>query len=224
MRGLALAVSLAFLAGAGSAFAQAGQSAPPSQPAQTPRPAPPAPTPSVAPQPPAPFPEGAKIAFVDFQRIAQESVEGQSAANKINALIQKKQGEGAERVKQLQVNQQKLQQSGGVMSDAARSQLEKEIERQQRENERFQQDAQAEINELTQELQAEFQKKILPLVQQVAQEKNLQLLLSRADAGIVWWNAGLDLTPEVVKKLDAITPKPTAAAPPAPVTPAAPKK
>ena len=111
------------------------------------------------------------------------------------------------------------------MSDAARTQLEKEIERQQRENERFQQDAQAEVQELTQELQGEFQKKILPLVQQVAQEKGLQLLLSRADAGIIWWNTGLDLTPEVVKKLDAITPKPAVAAPAAaPAAPAAPKK
>ena len=69
------------------------------------------------------------------------------------------------------------------MSEAARAQLEKDIERQQREGERFQQDAQAEINELQQELQREFQKKILPLVQQVAKEKGLQILFSRADAG-----------------------------------------
>jgi outer membrane protein len=168
--------------------------------------------------------------------VAQESAEGQASSGKINALVQKKQAEGAEKAKQLQANQQKLQQSGGVMSDSARSQLEAEISRQQREAERFQQDAQAEVAELQQELQREFERKIVPLLQQVAQEKGLQLLLSRAESGIVWWDPGIDLTTEVVKKLDAAgPPKPAAAAPAAapptappaaaaPATPAAPKK
>jgi len=161
----------------------------------------------------APFPAGAKVAFIDFQRVAAESIEGQNSTAKINALVAKKQAEGAEKAKALQANQQKLAQSGAVMSDAARAALEKEIERQTREGERFQQDAQAEVNELQQELQLEFQKKILPLLQQIRQERGLQLLFSRADAGIVAWDPGVDLTDELVKKLDAITPKTASPAP-----------
>ena len=69
------------------------------------------------------------------------------------------------------------------MNDAARAQLEKDIERQTTEAERFQQDAQAEINELQQELQNEFQKKLLPILEQIANEKGLQVLFSAADAG-----------------------------------------
>jgi outer membrane protein len=217
---------LALALGAASVFAQAQTTPAPAAtpPAAQTAPAP-APQPPVTPpaQPPAPFPQGAKIAFVDFQRIAQESSEGQTSSAKINALVQKKQAEGAEKAKQLQANQDKLRQSGGVMSDAARTQLEKEIERQQREAERFQQDAQAEINELQQELQLEFQKKLLPILQQVAQEKGLQMLLSRADAGIVWWDPGIDLTADLVKKLDSMSPKPAAAVPAARPAPAAPR-
>jgi outer membrane protein len=244
MRRFSIFASLALALSATPGFAQApAQTAPaprpstqaPAQTAPAPRPATPAP-PAPA-QPPAPFPQGAKIAFVDFQRVAQESAEGQASSGKINALVQKKQAEGAEKAKQLQTNQQKLQQSGGVMSDQARTQLEADISRQQREAERFQQDAQAEVAELQQELQREFERKIVPLLQQVAQEKGLQLLLSRAESGIVWWDPGIDLTSEVVKKLDAAAaaPKPAAAAPAAaptaappaaaaPATPAAPKK
>jgi len=149
--------------------------------------------------------------------VAAESVEGQISTVKINALVTKKQTEGADKAKALQANQQKLAQSGSVMSDAARSALEKDIERQQREGERFQQDAQAEINELQQELQLEFQKKILPLVQQVREERGLQILFSRADAGIVSWDPGIDVTADVIKKLDAVTPKGAAASlPPRP--------
>ena len=139
-----------------------------------------------------------------------ESSEGKASTTKIQALIQKKQNEGADKAKALQANQQRLEQSGGVMSDIARAQLEKEIDRQQVEAQRFQQDAQAEITELQNDLQNDFQRKVLPLLQQAAQDKSIQILLSRADAGIVWADPGLDLTDEVIKKLDAMGAKPAA--------------
>jgi len=227
MRRFVIAASLALASSAAPAFAQtapAAPSAPAQAPAGTPSATPPAPAAQAAPAPapaPAPFPPGAKIAFVDFQRVAAESVEGQISTVKINALVTKKQAEGAEKAKSLQTNQQKLAQSGSVMSEPARSALEKDIERQQREGERFQQDAQAEINELQQELQLEFQKKILPLVQQVREERGLQILFSRADAGIVSWDPGIDVTSDVIKKLDAATPKGAAASTPARTAPAA---
>jgi Skp family chaperone for outer membrane proteins len=227
MRRPALAASLAVVLSAASALAQtpAPQTAAPAGQRPTPAapgaPAPAQPPQAAAPSPPAPFPAGAKVAFVDFQRVASESVEGQVSSSKINALVAKKQAEGAEKAKQLQTNEQKLAQSGAVMSEAARTQLEKDIERQKREGERFQQDAQAEIMELQQELQLDFQKKISPLVQQIVQDKGLHLLLSRADAGIVWGDPGLDLTTDFVKKLDAVTPKPAAAPAARPAAPPA---
>jgi Skp family chaperone for outer membrane proteins len=202
MIGLVIAASLALVLGAAPGFAQTPAQPKPAQQAQAPPAQPPARA-VPAPQPPAPFPQGAKMAFVNLQQIATLSAEGKAANAKVQALIQKKQAEGGEKAKTLAANQQKLQASGGVMSDAARSQLEKDIERQQREGERFQQDAQAEVTEMQQELQNEFQKKLLPVLQQLAQEKELQLLFSAADAGIVWADAGLDLTMEAVKKLDA---------------------
>src|SRR5262249_18206115 len=186
--------------------AQQPPAKPPSQPPATP----PAQTPAApAPQPPAPFPQGAKIGFVDIQRVVNESTSGKASSAKVNALVQKKQAEGVEKNKQLQANQQKLQQSGGVLSDTARAQLEKEIERQQVEAQRFQQDAQQEINELTQELQNEFIQKVRPVLQQVATEKGLHALFNADAAGVAWADPGLDLTNDVVRKLDAgATPKP----------------
>ena len=112
--------------------------------------------------------------------------------------------EGTQKAQLLKSNQDKLAASGSVMSDAARSQLEKEIERQQVEAQRFQQDAQAELNELQQELQADFIKKVTPILQQVATEKGLYALFNAQEAGFAWVDPGLDLTSEVIKKLDAV--------------------
>jgi outer membrane protein len=194
-------------------------------PAQTPPPAvqkptPPAqPTPqppAATPQPPRPFPEGAKMAYLNIQRVASESVEGKASTAKLDALRQKKSTELSEKQKALQANQQKLSQGGGVMNDSARAQLEKEIERQQKETERFTQDAQTEVQELQQELQGQFQQKLMPVIQQVAAEKGLQILFSMADAGIIWADTALDLTADVIKKFDVANPGTAASKPSVP--------
>jgi Skp family chaperone for outer membrane proteins len=216
MKGSVLA-AFALVLSASSAFAQAagqpaGQApARPAPPAQTtPRPATPPAAPAQAtpaPLPPqAPFPAGAKAGFVNLQAIAQMTAEGKAAAAKVNALAQKKQTEGADKAKALQANQAKLQTSGSVMSDAARSQLEKEIERQTVEGQRFEQDAQAELNNLQQELQQDFQAKLLPILVALSQEKGLQVLFSAGDAGVIWIEPGIDLTMEAVKRMDAAPP------------------
>jgi Skp family chaperone for outer membrane proteins len=213
MKGYAIAASLAVsLSAAAPLLAQqpaAQQPKPataqpkPAQPPATPpaQPAPPA-TPAPPAQPPAPFPAGAKIAFFQPEVVFQNSTEGKAALARVQALVQKKQTENADKAKQLQANQQKLQTSGSVMNEAARAQLEKEIERQQKEAERFQQDAQAEINELQQEVQNDFVKKMSPILDQLAAEKGLHLVFNAGQSGISWAAPGLDLTPEVIKKLD----------------------
>lgn len=215
MRGSAIAASLALALVATSVapvFAQPPAQAKPAQPtpapAQPPAPAPAAPAPVPA-QPPAPFPVGAKIAFFNPQAVFQGSSEGKAAVTRVNALIQKKQTENAEKAKLLQTNQQKLQTSGSVMNEAARGQLEKEIERQTKEAERFQQDAQAEINELQQEVQNDFVKKLSPIIDSIASEKGLQIVFNAVESGIAWASPGLDLTSDVIKKLDAAKPAAT---------------
>ncbi len=218
MRGFAIAAAAALVVSASPAFAQAqaGQPAaqgqtPQTRPAQT-APAPaqttPAPAPAQAAQPPAPFPQGAKVGFVNLQAIAQLSADGKAAAAKVNALAQKKQTEAAEKAKALQANQQKLETSGSVMSEAARQQLQKDIDRQTVEGQRFEQDAQAELTELQQQLQQEFQTKLMPVLETLSKEKGLQVLFSAADSGVIWAEPGIDLTLEAVGRLDKAAPAP----------------
>src|SRR5712691_3739348 len=202
--------------------------------AQAPAPAPAAP-PAAAQAAPAeqPFPAGAKYAFVNIQRIAAESAQGKSLSSRVQALNNSKLTELNEKNKALQASQQKLDSGASVLSDTARAQLEKDIDRQNTEIQRFTDDAQKEVQDLQNELQAEFQQKLGPVVQQIAQEKKLEILFSALDAGIIWADAGLDLTTEVIRRFDAAAPvaaapaarpaAPAAAAPPRPAAPLAPR-
>lgn len=197
---VASVLTLTLVTAPAHAQAPAGQVQAPAQPA-----------PSAAP-PARSFPEGAKVAFINIQRIANESAEGKAATAKVKALNDKKVAELGEKNKSLQTAQQKLQQSVSVLSDSARGQLEKDIEKLQVEIQRYTQDAQAEVQELQQELQSDFQKKLVPVIHSVATERGLHIVFSQVDSGLVWADPGLDITSDVVKRFDSAT-TPAAAAP-----------
>ena len=227
MRAFVVAVALSVTLAAAPTFAQA------------PAPAPAAP-PAAAQAAPAeqPFPAGAKYAFVNIQRIAAESAQGKALSQRVQAFNAQKVTELNDKNKALQASQQKLDSGASVLSDAARAQLEKDIDRQQTEIQRFTDDAQKEVQDMQNELQGEFQQKLGPVLQQIAQEKKLEILFSALDAGIIWADAGLDLTTEVIRRFDTAAPvaagpaAPPAAAPrtaapapaaPRPAAPAAPR-
>jgi Skp family chaperone for outer membrane proteins len=171
-----------------------------------PRPTAPPPAAVQAPAPPAvPFQTGLKYAYINVQQIAAESVEGRALND---------------RNRQVQATQQKIDQGGSVLNDAARGQLQADLERQQRDIQRFTEDAQQDVAALQQQLQEEFQRKLNPIIDRVAREKQVHMIFSAGDSGLVWADPTLNLTPDVIKAFDASAP--SAARPATPATPAAP--
>lgn len=217
MTRMVVALGLVVVTGTAS-FAQAPAPGTAKPAAPAPRPAAPAPAPAAQAPAPAPvqvlpFPEGAKIAFVVLQRVVAESAEGKLASARVQTLQQKKVAELNERQKSAQTLQEKLDKSGAVMSEAARVDLQKQVERAQVDLQRASQDAQQEVQELQQQLQEEFQRRIAPIIEQVGKEKGLHYIFNGPDSGLVWADASLDITTEVVKKFDAAN-KPAAPAKP----------
>jgi Skp family chaperone for outer membrane proteins len=192
-------------------FAQAaGTQQPPTtppatqQPPTTQPPAKPAAQPPAKPaEPPAVFPEGAKVAYVDVQFVASNSEQGKVASGKLEALNKKKLDELAAKNKELEAARAKLAQGATVLSQQAASQLEKEIEKMARELQFAQQDAQNEVNDLRQNLLEEFQTKLNPILEDIRKEKGLHMIFSVAESGLAAADRGLDLSPEVIKRLDA---------------------
>lgn len=171
-----------------------------------PAPAPAAPVAQAPPPAPLPFPEGAKIAFVVLQRVVAESAEGKQASAKVQGLQQKKVAELNERQKTAQSLQERLDKSGAVMSEAARADLQKQVERAQVDLQRATQDAQQEVQELQQQLNEEFQRRIAPVIEQVGKERGLHYIFNGPDSGLVWADAALDITTDIVKRLDGAKP------------------
>lgn len=207
MKALLATVALGGSLVAGPVFGQTPATSKPATPAA------PAVTQPASPQPPRPFPEGAKVAWVDVQYIASESSEGKAARTRIQALQQTRTNDLQTKQKALEAAQQKLQSGGSVMSDSARDTATKEVERLNRDFQRAQQDAQEEIQTLTRDLQDEFQKKLLPLIGEVGAAKGLHMVFSGYDSGLLWADPGLNITQDVIKRLDAAAAAAPAAAP-----------
>ena len=166
--------------------------------------------PAFAQQPPPPADRRAarqqaplRMAFLDLQRIAAESIEGKAASGKVQALTQKKSGELQEKTKSLQSNQQKLQQGGAVLNEATRAQTQKEIDRLTVEIDRFQEDANAEVQELQQQLQARVPGEAAADRRRLVKELAIGLLFSAGDAGAIYVDPSLDITAEVIKRFDS---------------------
>jgi outer membrane protein len=217
MKRMVFAVFLSALLGAGTTSAltlQAGgtrPAAPGTAPAapqtQTPAPKPATTAPATAAAPPAarpPFPADAKIGYVDVQQILDQSSLGKAGTAKMKDLQDRKTAELQTKNKDIQAKQQEIQSGQTVLTQSALTQKQAELDRLQRELQLAQDQAQADIDTLNKQLLQEFQDKVLPIIQQILQEKGLWVVLTAGNNdALVAANPALDLSADVIKRLDA---------------------
>ncbi|MBM64446.1 MAG: hypothetical protein CL484_15975 [Acidobacteria bacterium] len=149
-----------------------------------------------------PFPPDAITAYVDLQRIASESTAGMAANQQVEQLSQQKISELQARNGELEAAQQKLQQNSSVMSAEAQLQLQQEIQRLDLEIQRMTQDAEAEVAQLQQTLQLEFQSKLVPAINRVAAAKGLQFIFNAGEGGLIWADPSLDISADIIEDLN----------------------
>ncbi len=182
---------------AGNALAQTPppptQTTPPPAAAQAPPPAPVI----------LPFPADSKIGFVDLQTVVAQSALGRAGSAQMEQLSKRVEADLTALQGRLQESQTKQQTQAALLSEVALSQLAKDIDRMTRELNFKQQEAQSELQTLQQDLLADFEKKVLPVLEALAKEKNLHIVFNVADSGAVYVFPALNLSQELVKRVDA---------------------
>jgi Skp family chaperone for outer membrane proteins len=90
-------------------------------------------------------------------------------------------------------------------SNAARAR----IERAQLDLQHLAQDAEAALATLNQQLQEEFDKKLRPIVAEIAEEEHIGIIFEVPHQTIVWVSPAIDVTSRVIERLEAaLKPKP----------------
>jgi outer membrane protein len=168
-------------------------------------------------------PRPARIAVIDMARVSAESQLGKSYASQLEKLqsgiseaAAKKQTELQKMDAAIRDLQDELQKQGAVLSQEARDKKQQEIVQKNRDRQAYFEDGQAEIRRMqeraqqqAQSINNEFQTKIRPVIEQVAQDKGYDVVLDSQVAYTI--TKDFDLTREVITAADA-TLKPAAAA------------
>jgi len=176
-----------------------------------------------------------KVAIVDFERAVVESAEGKKASEKFNVTFKAKQEDLEKRQKDIDDSTKKLQNGARTLADAAKAEIQRDIDRKNTELQRVNEDAQKELQSLRDELLRPIAEKATALMNAMAEEQGYTLVvdISNPQTNVVFWNAKNAVTDELIKRIDAAppavseAPKQTApaagAARPATQAPAAPK-
>jgi Skp family chaperone for outer membrane proteins len=175
--------------------------------AQTPPP-PPVQTPPAQTQPAPPplpvFPADAKVGFINLQAVVEQSTLGKASSERLRKYDTDKQTELQNKAKELEDLRTKLNTQRDLLNQDALAALAKEIDLKARQLQFDQENAQVERDQLQQELLQQFNQKVIPEVEKIREARGLWMIFSVADAGVVAAHAGLDLSAELVKALDAI--------------------
>jgi Skp family chaperone for outer membrane proteins len=157
------------------------------------------------------------VAVVDFEGAVVQSAEGKKASDKFNTAAQAKQTEIEKRQKELEDQQKKLVNGARTLSDSAKAELQRDIDRRTTELKRVNEDAEKELQALRDELLRPIAERATRLLQAMAVEQGYTLVIdvSNPDNNVLWANPKNIITAELIKRIDADTPKQSVTPPPA---------
>jgi outer membrane protein len=99
---------------------------------------------------------------------------------------------------QTELNTQRI-----TMTDEAVLAKQSDLEKKNTDRKRLAEDAYSTMQDLTQRLFKRLQDELIPLVEQIAKEKSLDIVFDLGRSGAVYWNPAIDLTADLIKRYDA---------------------
>ena len=167
---------------------------------------------------------GGKIGVIEVQKIVQESAIGKESLARVQKIQQTKQDDLVKRQKELRDMEQKIQDQGKSLSEDAMEKLQKDYQAKALDLKRFQDDAQREMEEAQRKELGELEKRIMPVINEVAREQGYALVFNKFNSGLLFADdKSVDLTEAVITRFNSMIAAPAAPAAPKSAAPAAAK-
>jgi Skp family chaperone for outer membrane proteins len=143
-----------------------------------------------------------QIVGVNLAYVAERSRFGKAGLARMEAVNKQKAGEADAMLGALTKKRAELE-SGRAMSPRARADLQRAFDRARVDFDRFRQDAQAELRAMQTHFEAEFRLNVTQIVDRLSRERGYGFVLGLTHPIIAWFNPEVDISDEVVKRLDA---------------------
>ena len=144
-----------------------------------------------------------KIGVVNANEVLEKSAEGKRVIAQLEDKNKKNQNDIAKLDDEIRNLQTKLNTQRLTLTQEAMMNLNSDIERKQTQRKRFAEDSIREMNELSARIFKKVQDELIPIIQQVGKDMNLDVIFDLSQSGTLYFNPTINLTEEVIKRYDA---------------------
>jgi len=143
-----------------------------------------------------------KVGVVNSQRAFESSAEGKKAAGQLQERDNRIKSDLARMDNELKQLQTKLSAQRLTMSADALLQLQADIDKKTTAQKRYQEDATRDIQKLQYDIVQRVRGDMVSVVETIAKEKGLDLVLDLGSSGVVYFNKTIEITDDVIKRYD----------------------
>jgi Skp family chaperone for outer membrane proteins len=144
-----------------------------------------------------------KVGVFEPNLVIQKSAKGKKFMNELKAFSDKKNQEIKAEFDKAEALRKEYISKQASLSAEKRTEMEKQLSDYQIRIKRMQDDAKREFSIKEQQGYKMFSDLMKPIIESIAKAKNLDLVFSRAQSGIVYMSATVDITEDIVKQIDA---------------------
>jgi outer membrane protein len=148
-----------------------------------------------------------KVAVIDTERVLLASETGKKALADLKKLQEAKEGEVKARQQEIRDLQTKLQDGRMSLAQDKIADMEKQLEDKVIALRRLQDDATRELNKRRDEVLAQIDQKVMPVINQIGKELGYTLIFRKFESGLIYADEAIDITNQVIQRIDGAAPK-----------------
>jgi len=146
--------------------------------------------------------EPLKIAYVDMQKALNYCEAGKEAKRQMTLEVEKMQKVFAGKQKELEKIKDDLEKRGSVLSENVRREKDREYQAKLRDLQRLQKDYEDDLRRKDREFTERILKNFDTIIKKMGEEGKYTLILEKNQPTILFISNSLDLTEEVIKRID----------------------
>ena len=143
-----------------------------------------------------------KIAVIDTEKILTTSQTGKKALADLKKVQEQKENEGRAKQQEIKDLQAKLTEGRLSLSQDKLTEMEKQLEDKVIALRRFQDDATRDLNKKRDEVLAQIDQKVMPVINQAGKELGYTLIFRKFESGLIYADDTVDITSSIIQRLD----------------------
>jgi outer membrane protein len=144
-----------------------------------------------------------KVGAVNSAEVLQKSIEGKNILTRLDEKNKADQAKLANMDEDIRQLENKLSTQRLTLTNEAMMNMSSDLEKKRTDRKRYAEDSSREFNELQTRLFDKLQNEVMPIIEQIGKEMNLEVIFDLTRSGVIYVSPAVDLTAELIKRYDA---------------------